>query len=96
MTEQATEASQAAPEGTPALTINDLTLAMQVIQISTARGTFKPEELSTVGTLYDRFAKFLEASGALKKPDEAPAAPASETPAPAPAKKAAAKAKKEK
>jgi len=82
MTEQAT--TPAAPEGTPALTINDLTLALQVIQISTQRGTFKPEELSTVGTLYDRILKFLDASGALKKqeapaedaPKEAPAAPA--------------------
>jgi len=75
MTEQITNQQDAAPaDGAPSLTINDLTLALQVIQISTQRGTFKPEELSTVGALYDRIIKFLDSAGALKKPEAAPEA----------------------
>jgi hypothetical protein len=80
MTEPVTNQQDAAAEGAPGLTINDLTLALQVIQISTQRGTFKPEELSTVGALYDRIIKFLDSTGALKKADPAPEA-ANSTPA---------------
>jgi len=53
-----------APTG---LTINDLILVLQVIQASTSRGTFRPEELSMIGGLYDRIFGFLESAGAIAK-----------------------------
>lgn len=100
MTEQTTPQTEESTNTAPTLTINDLLVALQVIQIATQRGTLKPEELITVGTLYDRLVKFLEASGALKKAETSDqtakqtAEEAESADSPAPAKKAAAKAKK--
>jgi len=53
----------AAPAAT--LSVNDLALVLQTIQIVATRGAFKAEELATVGGLYDRIAAFLRATGAL-------------------------------
>lgn len=70
------------------LTLQDLNLALQVIQVSSTRGAFKAEELATIGGLHDRIYKFLEASGAFVKApspaDTAPATPEVEPTAPAP------------
>jgi hypothetical protein len=75
------------------LSLADITLALQIIQVASARGAFKPEEYTEIGGCYDRIFKFLEASGAIKRTDVAPAEPeAQDVPTPA-AKKAAAKSK---
>jgi len=74
---------QAAPQeqSAPNLSLQDLLLVAQVIQVSTQRGAFRAEELSNIGNLYDRLIAFLNATGALK-PADAPAdsaeAPATE------------------
>jgi hypothetical protein len=47
------------------LTVTDLTLTLQVIQVATSRGAFKADELTAIGGLYDRIFKFLESSGAI-------------------------------
>jgi hypothetical protein len=60
------------------LTINDMLTVVQLIQLSSQRGTWRAEELSTVGTLYDNVTGFLEAAGALQK---APTPSASDAPA---------------
>lgn len=44
------------------LTINDIAAALQVIDIVTARGAFRGEELSQVGMLRDKFAAFVKTS----------------------------------
>ena len=44
------------------LTINDIAAALQVIDIVTARGAFRGEELSQVGMLRDKFAAFVKDS----------------------------------
>jgi hypothetical protein len=81
------------------LTIQDLTLTLQVIQVASTRGAFKADELTAIGGLYDRIFKFLEASGAIttKPVEAAPEAPAAEATPTAtvstPAKVAAAKKK---
>lgn len=56
----------------PSLTVNDLTLTLQIIQVATSRGAFKADELSAIGGVYDRIFKFLESSGAIttKAPEE--------------------------
>ena len=58
------------------LTIQDLTLVLQVIQVSSSRGAFKADEMAAVGSLYDRIFGFLEASGAITKNLETAAPPA--------------------
>lgn len=59
----------------PTLTLQDLSLMVQVLETGSARGAWKASELSSVGHLYDRVTSFLEAAGVPKtKPDdEAPA-----------------------
>jgi hypothetical protein len=76
----------AAQPGTtqPTLAIQDLLTVAQLIQLSTNRGTWRAEELSTVGSLYDKLLAFLEASGAITKaPAPGATAPAEHAPAPA-------------
>jgi hypothetical protein len=74
-----TEPTQTEAPAAPGLTIQDLTLTLQVVQVATSRGAFKADELTAVGGLYDRLFKFLDAAGAITKtpPAEtaAPAAP---------------------
>jgi hypothetical protein len=58
----------------PTLTLEDLSLMVQVLETGSARGAWKASELSSVGHLYDRVTSFLEAAGVPKtKPNEAPA-----------------------
>ena len=47
------------------LSLQDLLLVTQIIQVSSQRGAFRADELSNVGGLYDRIIAFLKASGAL-------------------------------
>lgn len=56
----------AAPAET-GLTIQDLTLTLQVINLAASRGAFKGEEMTTVGGLHDRIFKFLESVGAISR-----------------------------
>lgn len=60
---------QATAPAAPQLTLGDLTLTLNVIQACAQRGAFKAEEMTVVGGLYDRIYSFLDASGALKKPE---------------------------
>lgn len=53
------------------LSIQDLLLVAQTIQVVAQRGVFRAEEMSNVGALYDRIIAFLTASGALKPTEEA-------------------------
>lgn len=46
----------------PELTLNDLAALRNMIEVVTARGAFKANELSSVGVLFDRLTVFLEAS----------------------------------
>lgn len=44
------------------LTVNDIAAALQVIDIVSARGAFRGDELSQVGALRDKLAAFVKAS----------------------------------
>jgi hypothetical protein len=59
----------------PSLTLQDLVLVAQIIQLTTQRGAFKAEELADVGGLYNKLITFLQSTGALTPP----AAPTEET-----------------
>lgn len=51
------------------LSLADLTLALQIIQVASNRNAFKPEEFEEVGGCYNRIFKFLETTGAIQRTD---------------------------
>jgi len=55
----------------PTLTLQDLILVAQIIQLTSSRGAFKAEELANVGTLYNKLIAFLDSVGAISKPETA-------------------------
>lgn len=62
---QVADSSQSAEQTAPSLTLQDLVLVAQIIQIGSQRGTFRAEELADVGNLYTKLIAFLQATGAL-------------------------------
>ena len=72
------EVTTTAEQTATGLTIQDLTLTLQVVNLAASRGAFKGEEMTTVGGLHDRIFKFLESVGAITRTDPN-AAPATET-----------------
>lgn len=40
-------------------TINDLSQIKQIIEVACARGAFKAEEMTVIGSLYDKLSNFL-------------------------------------
>jgi hypothetical protein len=57
------ETAQSAPA--PGLTLQDLLLVAQIIQLTTQRGAFKAEELTQIGSFYDKLIAFLQSTGAI-------------------------------
>lgn len=55
----------------PSLAISDLVMVLNLIRITADRGAIKPEEMSAVGTLYEKLFGFLQASGAINNPESA-------------------------
>ena len=53
------------PPPTQGLTLQDLVLVAQIIQLTSQRGAFKAEELASVGGLYNKLVAFLQSTGAL-------------------------------
>lgn len=79
MTTEATETQtevQATTEAQASLSLNDLATLANVINLATQRGAFRANELSSVGSAYDKLNAFL---GAAQKATEGQTeAPASE------------------
>ena len=46
------------------LTVNDLNALKQIIDVASSRGAFKPNEMSTIGTVYTKLETFLNAVAA--------------------------------
>ena len=65
--EQETIQSAETQQPNPSISLQDLILCAQIIQIGTQRGTFRAEELTNVGNLYTKLVSFLEASGAVTR-----------------------------
>ena len=55
--EAAVEQQSASPE----LTVNDLSAIKQIIDVASQRGAFKPNEMVSVGTIYNKLDTFLTA-----------------------------------
>lgn len=65
------ESTPVAPQETPpSLTLQDLVLVAQIIQLTSQRGAYKAEELANVGTLYNKLIAFLDSVGAITKQEE--------------------------
>lgn len=67
----ATEDSTSVASQAPTLTIQDLILVAQIIQLTSQRGAYKADELANVGTLYNKLIAFLDSVGAITKPETA-------------------------
>lgn len=63
--------SEAAQQDAPQITITDLQNILQVIDVAATRGAFRGNELTSVGSVRDKLATFLEAVA--PKEEEAPA-----------------------
>jgi hypothetical protein len=63
---QAEEVKATAPEGqaeapaTPDLTISDLQAMKTIIDVACARGTFRANEMASVGNVFNRLTSFLD------------------------------------
>jgi len=64
---------------TNTITISDLDTIKNIINLASTRGAFRGEELSMVGTVYDKLTAFLEAVIEQAKAQEANNAVAGET-----------------
>jgi hypothetical protein len=67
MTDDTTENTNAATETPTAneaadFTVNDLAAIKSIIDVASARGAFKPNEMVPVGTIYTKLEKFLAAA----------------------------------
>ena len=47
--------------GVPQLTINDMIVLKNMVEITQSRGAFKADEMTTVGNVYNKLAVFLQA-----------------------------------
>ena len=68
--EEPTSADSVPEQTPPSLTLQDLILVAQIIQLTSARGAFKAEELQNVGVLYNKLIAFLDSVGAITKQEE--------------------------
>jgi hypothetical protein len=59
-TEVKEEKNVEAPAAAPDLTINDLQALKTIIDVSCQRGTFKANEMASVGQVYNRLTTFLD------------------------------------
>ena len=63
------------------LTVNDLAVLRQAVGIAIKRGAYEPNQVGTVGTVYDKLDGFLNAVAANQEAQSAEEAPAEEAPA---------------
>ncbi len=63
------------------LSIQDLTTALQIISVVTARGAIKAEEMAVCGALFNKLKLFLEAAAVAAEAAQAEVAPAEVAPA---------------
>jgi hypothetical protein len=61
------EQESTTPEA-PSLSLSDLVLLLNLVRVTAERGAIKAEEMSAVGSVYEKLGKFLQASGALNTP----------------------------
>lgn len=74
VTNQEAEQTQPAPADVPRFSLNDLKSLQEIVKVATERGAFRANELSAIGSVYDRLSGFLAAGEVASQPDgETPA-----------------------
>ena len=63
---------QETPVSQDSLSLNDLQLLANIVEVATQRGTFKANELVNVGTVYNKLSSFLAGIKAASEKKEAP------------------------
>jgi hypothetical protein len=75
MSEEQTQAPEAAPQAQPELTIVDLQNLRAIFDIAASRGAFKAAEMEAIGSQYSKLSRFLDAVAPAQQPaDQQPAA----------------------
>jgi hypothetical protein len=69
MTEQTQTPETATQADTVGVTMNDIALAVRIIDLAAERGAFKGVDMTTVGTCRDRLAAFVTANAPAKAPE---------------------------
>lgn len=64
MSEEATKEESKEQDQNIELTVNDLNALKQIIDVASGRGAFKPNEMTTIGTVYTKLENFLNAVAA--------------------------------
>ena len=62
MTEENTQTTEqpTAPDGSTNITINDMIVLKNMVEICSSRGAFKADEMTTVGGVYNKLADFIK------------------------------------
>lgn len=71
---------QNTPQESSGLTLQDLVLVAQIIQLSSAKGVYRAEDLFQIGSLYNRLVSFLESTGAISRTGPAEGQPQADVP----------------
>ena len=61
------------------LTVNDLNALKQIIDVASSRGSFKPNEMTSVGAVYTKLDNFLKAVAAQQQAQQSQTATAEES-----------------
>jgi hypothetical protein len=64
-----TEETPSTPQPT-GVTINDIATLLQIVEICAQRGAFRADELSSVGSIYDKVKSFISAALPQAQPTE--------------------------
>lgn len=62
--------SETAQDSSPQITVVDLQNILQVIDVAAQRGAFRGNELTSVGSVRDKLAAFLEAVAPAEEPSD--------------------------
>lgn len=61
-TDTATEATEVTAAAAASLSLNDLALMANIIQVTSERGAIKAQEMTAVGALYSKLVNFINAN----------------------------------
>ena len=70
MTEVSVNNNDLIPPPSPGLNIQDIVQLLNIVDAACRRGAFRAEEMSGVGSTYDKVLEFLKSTGALKDSNE--------------------------
>ena len=66
---EVTQQTETTEEKTVNLSLADLATAIQAIQLAAQRGAFRAEEFKQIGSCFENIFAFLDANGAIKRPE---------------------------